>query len=115
MVLACDSGSIDVRNGTVSGQTQLITSTGSVTLNGAIDRRGSYRFETTSGSVNVTVPSESVFHVEESTMTGALHTNFSGVTVQNLIGHQPSGDVVNAPQASVSLRTMTGSIKLYQR
>lgn len=115
MVLFCTSGSIDVRDGTVGGQTQLITNTGSVTFDGAIERSGSYRFETTSGSVHVTLPSESAFHVEASTMTGALHTTFPGVTVQHFIGHQASGDVGTAPQAMISLRTVTGSIKLYQR
>jgi DUF4097 and DUF4098 domain-containing protein YvlB len=115
MVLSCISGSIEVRDGTVSGQTQLITATGSVTFNGAIERSGSYRFETTSGSVTVTLPSESVFHVEASTMTGSLRTNFPGVTVQHLIGHQAIGDVGSSPQATISLRTVTGSIQLYQR
>ena len=115
MVLSCTSGSVEVRDGTLSGQTLLITTTGSVTFNGALNRIGSYRFETTSGSVNVTVPSESVFHVEATTMTGSFHTNFPGLEVQHLMGHQASGDVGSTPQATVSLRTMTGSIKLYQR
>jgi len=112
MLLSCNSGSIEASDGTVSGNTQLITHSGSVTFTGAIDRSGSYRFETTSGSVNVTLPSESVFHVEASTMTGSIRTNFPSVTVQH---HHAVGDVGSAPQATISLRAVTGSIKLYQR
>ncbi len=112
MLLSCNSGSIEASDGTVSGNTQLITHSGSVTFTGAIDRSGSYRFETTSGSVNVTLPSESVFHVEASTMTGSIRTNFPGVTVQH---HHAVGDVGSSPQATISLRAVTGSIKLYQR
>jgi DUF4097 and DUF4098 domain-containing protein YvlB len=112
MLLSCHSGSIEASEGTVRGQTQLITNAGSVTFDGAIERSGSYLFETTTGSVKVTLPSESVFHVEASTMTGSIHTNFPGVTVQH---HQAVGDVGSAPQATIALRTMTGSIKLYQR
>jgi DUF4097 and DUF4098 domain-containing protein YvlB len=112
MVLLCNSGSIEASDGTVSGQTQLVTHTGSVTFTGAIDRSGSYRFETTSGSVKVTLPSESVFHVEASAMTGSIHTNFPGVTVQH---RHTAGDVGSSPQETISLRTVTGSIKLYQR
>lgn len=112
MVLSCHSGSIEASDGTVSGQTQLITNAGSVTFTGAIERSGSYRFETISGSVNVTLPSECVFHVEASTITGSIHTNFPGVTVQH---HHAVGDVGSFPRAAISLRAVTGSIKLYQR
>ena len=45
-------------------------------------------------------------------MTGPIHTNFPGVTVQQ---HRAVGDVGSSPQATISLRTMTGSIKPYQR
>jgi DUF4097 and DUF4098 domain-containing protein YvlB len=112
MVLSCNSGSIEASDAIVSGHTQLVTNSGSVTFTGAIERSGSYRFETTSGSVKVTLPSESVFHVEASTVTGSFHTNFPGVTVQH---HHAVGDVGSAPQATISLRAVTGSIKLYQR
>ncbi len=115
MALSCDSGSIDVREGTISGQTQLITTTGSVTFDGAIDQRGSYRFETTTGSVNVTLHGDSAFHVDAATITGALHTNFPVVAAQHFIGHQASSDVGGAPHAAIRLRTMTGSINLYRR
>lgn len=100
----------------VSGTTRLFTNTGSITFTGSIDRSGTYRFETNTGSVHVTLPSTSVFHVDASTNTGSINTNFPAVNVQHhqFTGADAHGDVGNSPQATVSLRTNTGSITLYQ-
>jgi len=117
MMLTSNTGSIQANDGTASGTTELVTNTGSVTFNGSIDRSGSYRFETNTGSVNVTLPSDSAFHLTASTDTGSINTNFPGVTVQHhqVVGANAFGDVGTSPQATVSLRTNTGSINLYQR
>ena len=117
MVLTSNTGSIQATDGMVSGNTELVTNTGSITFNGSIDRSGYYRFETNTGSVTVTLPSESAFHMTASTDTGSINTNFPGVTVQHhqVAGADASGDVGSSPQATVSLRTNTGSINLYQR
>jgi len=117
MTLTSNTGSIAVSDGTVSGNTQLISNTGSINFNGAIAGSGSYRFETNTGSVNVTLPTDSVFHVDASTDTGTISTNVPGVTVQphQVVGADAHGDVGNSPQATISLRTNTGAINLYQR
>jgi len=117
MMLTSNTGSVQANDGTASGTTELVTNTGSVTFNGSIDRSGSYRFETNTGSVNVTLPSDSAFHLTASTDTGSINSNFSGVTVQHhqVTGADASGDVGTSPQATVSLKTNTGSINLYQR
>jgi hypothetical protein len=116
MVLTSNTGSITAIGGTVSGNTGLITNTGSITFNGSIDQTGNYQFVTNTGSVNVTLPGGSAFHVNASTDTGSINTNFPGVTVQHQgMGANASGDVGSSPQATVSLRTNTGSINLYQR
>jgi hypothetical protein len=116
MVLTSNTGSITAIGGTVSGNTGLITNTGSITFNGSINQTGNYRFETNTGSVNVTMPGGSAFHVNASTDTGSINTNFPGVTVQHQgMGANVSGDVGSSPQATVSLRTNTGSINLNQR
>jgi len=95
----------------------LITNTGSITFNGSIGESGTYQFQTNTGSVNVTLPGGSVFHVDASTDTGSINTTFPGVTVQQhqFVGADVHSDVGNAPQATISLRTNTGTINLYQR
>jgi Toastrack DUF4097 len=117
MVLTSNTGSITASNGMASGNTQLITNTGSITFNGSIARRGTYQFQTSTGSVEVTLPADGVFHVNASTDTGSINTNFPGVIVQHrqMVGADASGDVGSSPQATVTLRTNTGSVNLYQR
>jgi DUF4097 and DUF4098 domain-containing protein YvlB len=116
MTLSSNTGSLQVSGGTVKGNTALITNTGSVTFNGAITEGGTYTFTTDTGSVNVTLPAESVFHVDASTDTGSINTNFTGVVVQHreVTGADAHGDVGSSPQATITLRTSTGSINLYQ-
>lgn len=117
MVLVSNTGSIEARDGKLSGTSQLITNTGSITFNGSIHRSGAYQFITNTGSVNVTLPGESVFHVDASTDIGSINTNFPGAIVQphQFTGAYAHGDVGSSPQATVSLRTNTGSINLFQR
>lgn len=116
MTLSSNTGSLQVSAGTVKGNTALLTNTGSVTFNGTIAESGTYTFTTNTGSVNVTLPSESVFHVDASTDTGSIDTNFPGVVVQHrqVVGSDAHGDVGSSPQATITLRTSTGSINLYQ-
>jgi hypothetical protein len=116
MMLSSNTGSLQVSGGTVKGNTSLVTNTGSVTFNGAITESGAYTFTTDTGSVNVTLPAGSVFHVDASTTTGSINTNFPGIVVQHqqMTGAQAHGDVGSSPQATITLRTTTGSINLYQ-
>jgi hypothetical protein len=116
MALTSNTGSVEARDGLVSGTTQLFTNTGSITFTGSIERSGTYRFATNTGSVHATLPSASVFHVDASTNTGSINTNFPAVNVQphQFTGADAHGDVGNAPQATVSLRTNTGSMSLSQ-
>ncbi len=116
MILSSNTGSIQASDGTVSGKSELITNTGSITFNGSTARSGTYRFETNTGSVNVTLPGESVFHLDASTDTGTINTNFPAVLVQHrqFVGADAHSDVGSAPQATISLKTNTGSINLYQ-
>jgi hypothetical protein len=116
LVLTSNTGSVQANSGTLSGNSQLITNTGSVTFSGSISQTGTYQFQTNTGSVNVTIPGTSVFHVDASTDTGSINTNFPGVPIQHhqFTGADVHSDVGSAPQATITLRTNTGSINLYQ-
>jgi Toastrack DUF4097 len=116
MVLTSNTGSVQASGGTLSGNSSLITNTGSITFNGSIGESGTYQFQTNTGSVNVTLPGGSVFHVDASTDTGSINTTFPGVTVQHhqFVGADAHSDVGNTPQATITLRTNTGTINLYQ-
>lgn len=116
LVLTSNTGSVQASGGTLSGNSQLLTNTGSVTFTGSLSPTGTYQFQTNTGSVNVTIPGASVFHVDASTDTGSINTNFPGVVVvyRQFVGADAHSDVGSAPQATITLRTNTGSINLYQ-
>ena len=116
LVLTSNTGSVQAGGGTLSGNSQLLTNTGSVTFSGSLSQTGTYQFQTNTGSVNVTIPGTSVFHVNASTDTGSINTNFPGVAVvhRQFTGADAHSDVGAAPQATITLTTNTGSINLYQ-
>src|SRR5215467_10178123 len=97
-------------------QSILKTDTGSVTFEGTIDPKGLYQFETNTGSVDVTLPGNSSFHLDASTDTGSINSDFPGVNVQhsNFTGGNVNSDVGSSPGATVTLKTDTGSISLHQ-
>ncbi len=116
MSLSSNTGSIHAVQDSLTGQSILKTDTGSVTFDGTIDPKGSYQFETNTGSVDVTLPGNSSFHVDASTDTGSINSDFPGVSVQHgdITGASAHSDVGNAPGATVTLKTDTGSISLHQ-
>jgi hypothetical protein len=116
LVLTSNTGSVRASGGTLSGNSQLLTNTGSVTFTGSISPTGTYLFQTNTGSVDATIPGTSVFHVDASTDTGAINTDFPGVAVEHrqFTGADAHSDVGSTPQATVTMRTNTGSINLLQ-
>jgi len=114
--LRSDTGSIAATQGVLAASSQLSTSTGTVTFDGAIGPQGSYQFLTNTGSVNVTLPGTSAFHVDASTTTGSVWTDFPGLVVQHpsMVGSEMHADVGSTPQAMVTLRTNTGSVSLHR-
>jgi DUF4097 and DUF4098 domain-containing protein YvlB len=116
MSVRSNTGSVEVRDGTLSSGSLLNTNTGSITFNGLIGETGSYQFTTNTGSINVTLPAGSSFHLDASTDTGSVTSNFPGVNVQhpNFTGAVVHSDVGSSPQATVTMSTNTGSINLHE-
>src|SRR5215469_18052637 len=116
MSLSSGTGSIHAEQDSLNGQSVLKTDTGSVTFEGTIDPKGSYQFETNTGSVDVTLPGNSSFHVDASTDTGSINSDFPGVNVQHgdFTGASVHSDVGSSPSTTVTLKTDTGSISLNQ-
>ena len=114
--LRSDTGSIAATQGVLAAGSQLSTNTGTVTFEGAIGPQGSYQFLTNTGSVNVTLPGTPAFHVDASTNTGSVWTDFPGLMVQHpsMTSSEMHVDVGSSPQATVTLRTNTGSISLHR-
>jgi hypothetical protein len=116
MTVRSNTGSVEVRDGTLGSGSLLNTNTGSITFNGSIGQTGSYQFSTNTGSINVTLPAGSSFHFDATTDTGSITSDFPGVIVQhqNFTGAAAHSDVGSEPQAIVTMSTNTGSINLHE-
>jgi hypothetical protein len=116
MSLRSNTGTIAATQGVLAAGSQLSTNTGTVTFDGAIGPQGSYMFLTNTGTVNVTLPGTSAFHVDASSDTGSVWTDFPGLVVQHpsMTSSGMHGDVGSTPQATVTLRTNTGSVSLHR-
>ncbi len=99
VTLASNDGDVSVDNGSLVGQSSLRTDNGDISYNGSLDRQGSYKFDTINGTVNVELPADAAFHVEE-------HTN--GI-FNNEFGSQ---DVGGDPRPLLDVSSENGSIHI---
>ena len=115
MSLQSNTGSITAEQDNLTASSQLTTDTGSVTFNGTLAQNNSYVFSTNTGSVHVTLPADSTFHVDAKTDTGSFHSDFPGLAPDKQgIGNDVHSDVGNSPNTTLTLTTNTGSIDLNQ-
>ena len=115
MSLQSNTGSITAEQDNLTSSSTLKTDTGSVTFNGTIAQNSNYVFSTNTGSVHVTLPSDSTFHVDAKTDTGSFNSDFPvSNTDKHGLGSEVHGDVGNSPTTTITLNTNTGSINLDQ-
>lgn len=118
MTLTTNSGSINMSNDMMSGSSKMTTNSGDIVFNGTFSSRGTYQFQTVSGSIDFSVPGTSVFHIDASTNSGSINANdFPSVSVQNnsATGAKASGDVGGNQNANVTINTDSGDINLHKR
>jgi hypothetical protein len=114
MLLTDGTGSIKATQVKLTSDSQLQTGTGDVNFSGSIGS-GNYQFQSSTGNVDVSLPSNGSFHVNATTNVGNISSDFSSVQVQqNMVGASASGSVGSAPSATITLTTATGSIDLKQ-
>ena len=112
MSLNTNAGSIGVNGSTLTGSSTFKTNAGSVNFTGSIGTSGTYDFETNAGSIDIVLPATSAFHVNASTDAGSITTSFPVTVNHSTVGATLNGDIGNAPQATVTLKTNAGSITL---
>ena len=113
MDLISDSGSITLSQVTLARNSAIKTSSGDVTFDGAFVPHGTYQFESDSGSVNVTLTPDTSYHLNVSTNGGSFNSNLPITTWPSNGGAQQlHTDVGKSPSATLILKTGTGSIDL---
>ena len=117
MMLKTNSGDINMSNDFMSGSSTLTTSSGNISFDGTIGSNGTYQFRTVAGSINLTVPNTSVFHIDASTKSGSIINDFPSVSVQNNSnsGATASGNIGGNQGANVTINTDSGDITLHKR
>lgn len=114
MSLTNGTGSIKTTQVKLTNNSQLQTGTGDVNVSGSIGS-GNYQFQSSTGNVDVSLPSTASFRVNATTNVGNIASDFSNIQVQqNMVGASASGSVGSAPAATITLTTATGSINLKQ-
>src|SRR6266702_7025800 len=99
----------------------LNTGSGTINFDGTFDTPGTTQFQTTNGEITVTVPSSSSFHLDASTNSGSINSDFpnvhiqdntsgSGQSVNGVVGGSSQGQVPN-----VVIKSDSGDINLHQR
>jgi hypothetical protein len=113
MTLITTDGGIDASNDVLSGSSTITTNTGDINFDGTISKGGNYQFSTSSGTINVALPSSPAFHVVATTNSGSI--DIPGVQ-NNSSGTQASGDVgANSPVqgTNVTIKSDSGKINLH--
>jgi hypothetical protein len=114
MNLTSDSGGINLSQVSLSGNSTLNTNSGDINFEGAIDPNGAYRFQSQSGSVDVTLPSDASFHADITTGSGSINSEFPELNPPSSDATSAHGDVGSPPRANVTIKTIDGSIDLHR-
>lgn len=96
-------GALHFENGTIEGQSTFKNETGEITFDGAIASHGTYNFEDNTGTINLTLPSNSSFALNASVNPGKLNNDFGS----NTVGPQPSSQVY--------VHTNTGNVNIHKK
>jgi len=77
----------------VGANLNLNTGSGDIIFDGTFASTGTTQFQTTDGDITVRVPSTSAFHLDASTNTGSINSNFPNIKIQD--NASGSGQSVN--------------------
>jgi len=127
VTMRTSNGEIDVRGG--AGRLDLQTSNGRIrieaqdaavdahTSNGAIDFRGAladgeHVFDTSNGSLDITLPSDARFRIDADTSNGKVTTDFAVTVSGSLEDDQLKGTVGDNPSISIRATSSNGSISI---
>jgi hypothetical protein len=107
-----NTGAITVTQSALNGQVTLSNNQGPITFNSSIGSTGTYDIENNQGSIDATLPQNSSFHINATTNSGSITSDYAGVHVQNKEAH---ADVGNLPRALLSLNTNAGTIAIHMQ
>ena len=116
MTLSSNSGSLRIEGILLQSASLLSTDSGNITLRGSIDTAGRYMFQSNSGDIDVTLPRSASFHVYLTSNSGTITNDFpiASARQSDPFGKTIRGDVGNSPQATITMQSDSGSLRLGQ-
>jgi hypothetical protein len=111
-----ETGKVQATMGKVADGSEIHVTTGSITLNGAIDAGAALTLRADTGNVEVSLPASTSAHVDASTQIGKLNiTGWSLKVARSGTGASASGDLGTAPRGTITIRVGTGEVSLTAR
>jgi hypothetical protein len=119
MTLSTSSGDVTAINANATGSSSFQTSSGDITFQGMLANSGNYGFHASSGDITITLPGTAAFHIQATTQSGDLHSDFAGVQVltsgSGAIANSTVGQTADgSPLAEIIAQTSSGDIRLNQ-
>jgi hypothetical protein len=118
MTLKSNTGSIQVTESILNGNSILATQTGSLSFNGTLlatdaNGPGTYQFLTILGPIHITLPGNTAFDLEASNRYGVIESNVPGMTKRlGPTQFEARGSLGNLPRAHVLVKSSMGPIQV---
>jgi hypothetical protein len=109
-ILNDNTGAINATQDMLQGRVTLSDNSGSITFSSSIDPVGIYTLQDNGGTVDMSLPRTASFHVDATSNTSSVSSNFPSVHVQNGEIHASVG---KTPRATVTLYNNGGTISLH--
>ncbi|GAC1465908.1 MAG: hypothetical protein NVS2B12_17850 [Ktedonobacteraceae bacterium] len=103
VALTTSNGNIEVSDARLAGVSSFKTTGGNIDFAGELDPYGSYNFETSTGTTDITLPDFTVFHLNATTV--------NSTTIDNEFDSTSVGD---GQHATVNIHTYSGHISIHQ-
>jgi len=113
LTASTQNGTITTTNAHLKGHSILQADSGTINFHGSLDHEGSVMFHNTNGLIGVTLPKQSAFHVDATSLSSVLSTNFPGIRTDHLYGrNEAHGTFGTGPWAKITIQSVSGSMLL---
>lgn len=100
MQLETNGGTITLTQATLQGQSSLQNNGGAVRFSGAVAPQSSCTFDVNGGSIDIALPAAATFHIDVTGIIGSITSDFPGLSAQN---NEVHADIGIAPSAKLKM------------
>jgi DUF4097 and DUF4098 domain-containing protein YvlB len=108
------SGDIDLDNFSSADEIDANSISGSVKLRGQLSPEGLYELDTISGGIRISVPSDSEFEIQSSSVSGDIYCDFN-ILVSGKIERNKLRGIVGNGGPRLFIKSVSGSVRIMKR